>query len=173
MTKKGIFFDRDGVINKSLILNNKPYPPKSLKDFEFFENIEKTLEQVRKSGFMSFIFTNQPDVARGALGKDKIEEINKYIYSKLPINKIYCCYHDDKDNCECRKPKAGMLYEAAKEFDVDLKKSFVVGDRWRDIDAGNLAGCKTIFIDYGYSEKLKTKPDYTINKIDEIIDLIK
>jgi len=173
MKNKAVFLDRDGVINESLKREGKPYPPKSLKEFVFTEKIKETLDNLKSMGYLLIVVTNQPDVARGKVLKSEVGLINNYILSNLPITMVYCCYHDDKDNCDCRKPKAGMIKAAAQDFKVDLNKSFVVGDRWRDIDAGHNAGVKTIFIDYGYKEKLIAKPDYVVKKVHEISSLIR
>ena len=172
MKNKAIFLDRDGVINKAITKEGIPYPPKNLNEFVFTEKIKETLDALKALGYLLIIFTNQPDVARGKLLESEVAVINGHILSSLPITKIYCCYHDDKANCDCRKPKAGMIFSAVKDFQIDLKKSFVVGDRWRDIDAGHNAGVKTIFIDYGYNEKLKAVPAYIVNNAYEISALI-
>lgn len=166
--KKAIFFDRDGVINVPLIKDNKPYPPPSLSKFEFSYKIPELLSFLKENRFLCFIFTNQPDVARGTQTKESVEEINSYIMKRLPIDKIYTCYHDSKDNCNCRKPKPGMILEAVKEYGIELSKSFVIGDRWRDIEAGVNASCRTIFIDYHYSEELKSKPTYSYHSIEDL-----
>jgi D-glycero-D-manno-heptose 1,7-bisphosphate phosphatase len=172
MSGKAVFLDRDGVINKVVVRGNKPYPPSDLKEFEFTDNIKETLEKLKKEGFYLLIFSNQPDVARGKISIKDVELINEYILKNLPIDRIYCCYHDDADNCECRKPKTGMIMQARRDYNLDLKKCFVVGDRWRDIEAGKNAGCKTIFVDYGYDEGLKSKPDFVVKEVRHIIKYI-
>jgi D-glycero-D-manno-heptose 1,7-bisphosphate phosphatase len=169
---RAIFLDRDGVINYSLVRSNKPYPPRNLSDFELIDGVHHTLQTLSAKGYLLFIFTNQPDVARGTLSLSNLEEIHSYILQTLPITKIYYCAHDDKDNCHCRKPKPGMILEAAKQYDINLFQSYVVGDRWRDIEAGKKAGCKTIFIDYKYAENLLSKPDFTIEHVTKILSII-
>ncbi|OGF50370.1 MAG: hypothetical protein A2231_02430 [Candidatus Firestonebacteria bacterium RIFOXYA2_FULL_40_8] len=173
MQNKAVFFDRDGVINKPVIIDNKPFTPESLKELVFTDGIRETLVELKKSGFLLFVITNQADVARGKRTKENVEEISAYILKELPLDKVYCCYHDNKDNCNCRKPKPGMLLTASKEFDVDLTKSYVVGDRWSDVEAGKNAGCKTIFVDYNYDEKLRSEPDYTISNVTGILGCIR
>jgi len=102
-------------------------------------------------------------VVRGTQSRAKVEEINAALKFRLPIDEFRVCYHDDADRCDCRKPKAGALLQSAEKFGIDLKASFMIGDRWRDIEAGRCAGCKTILIDYHYVETKETKhiePDY-------------
>ena len=169
---RAVFFDRDGIINKPVIKENRPYPPASLAEFAFNESIPEVCAALKDTGFFLFIFTNQPDVARGTRKKSDIENIHGYILKALPIDKIYTCYHDNSDNCSCRKPLPGMIYSARDEFNIDLSQSFAVGDRWRDVDAGKAAGVKTIFFDYGYAEELNAKPDYTIKSIAEILKVV-
>lgn len=168
MKNKAIFLDRDGIINKPVIRNNKPFTPENISEFEFTDGIREVLKELKRLEFLLFVVTNQADVSRGKRTKENVEEISKFIVKELLLDKVYCCYHDNKDNCECRKPKPGMLLTASKEYNVDLAKSYFVGDRWSDIEAGKNAGCKTIFVDYGYDEKLKSKPDFSIKSVSEI-----
>ncbi|NQY43691.1 MAG: HAD-IIIA family hydrolase [Legionellales bacterium] len=134
--KKAVFLDRDGVINKSLLLDSKPIAPKSLDDLVILSKVDSALEILKELGFMLVVVTNQPDVVRGKQTKENVIKINEYLAEQLPLNKFYVCYHDDHDNCACRKPKAGMLYTAAEALDIDLENSYMIGDRWRDISAG-------------------------------------
>lgn len=169
---KAIFFDRDGVINKPVIRDNKPFPPQSLSEFEFTEGIENLLSKMKVFGYLLFIITNQPDVARGTQIKEVVEEIHNHIMKNLDIDKIYVCYHDNKDNCNCRKPKNGMILQAQKEFDIDLNESWVIGDRSSDIQCGIDSGCKTIFFEYGYNERLICTPNYIVKRLSQIKEII-
>jgi len=157
---KAIFLDRDGVINHSKIIDGKPHPPLSLDDFKIIDGVEKALILLHNAGFHLIVVTNQPDVSRGVVSEDKIELIHSFLKSDFPIDEIMTCYHDDADNCECRKPKPGNVLKAAKKYNIDLKNSYMIGDRWRDIEAGISAGCKTIFIDYHYNEKQPVTYNY-------------
>ena len=172
MSKKAIFFDRDGVINKVVLKNSKPYPPHTLKELKLTKGIRELLNFSNKLDFLNIIVTNQPDPNRGRANKDSIKEINDYISDELAIDKIYVCW-DEKDGLSnYRKPKPGMILRAIKDFNIDVKKSYLVGDRWKDINAGHAAGCKTIFIDYKYNESLDVKPNFTINSLEEIKSII-
>ena len=118
------------------------------------------------------MITNQPDVARGISKREDIELINAFLSSQLPIDDFKSCYHDSGDKCSCRKPLPGALLEAAKVHNIDLSKSFMVGDRWRDVEAGTSAGCKTFFINYGYAEKPPDSPDFIVESLLEAKKII-
>jgi D-glycero-D-manno-heptose 1,7-bisphosphate phosphatase len=171
--KKAIFLDRDGVINNAVIRDGKPYPPSGLDEISINEGVKPSLRILHDMGFLLIVITNQPDVSRNRITKESVESINAFLKKNLPLDEIKVCYHDNSDQCECRKPKPGQLIEASKQYNIDLAKSFMVGDRWSDIEAGKRAGCKTIFIDNGYLEKKPEKPDFTIKKFNEIINIIK
>lgn len=161
-SKRAVFLDRDGVLNKPRVVNGLPYPPRTAAEVELTDGIVETLHQLKTAGFLLIVVTNQPDVARGTLRMDEVAAVHARLAELLPLDAFYCCPHDDTDKCECRKPKPGMLLEAARAWHIDLAASFMVGDRWRDIDAGNAAGCTTVFIDYGYREALHTPAHVTV-----------
>ncbi len=150
---KAVFLDRDGVLNVPIVRNGKPYPPENPADLSIIEGVPEALELLKQSGFVLIVVTNQPDVARGKIRQSIVEAINEKLMNTVTLDDIRICYHDDTDYCHCRKPLPGMLLDAAEEHNIDLAKSYLVGDRWRDIDAGFAAGVKTVFIDYGYNEQ--------------------
>jgi len=168
---KAIFLDRDGVVNKSVVKDGKPYPPASIKDLEIIDGVKEGIEKLKKNGFKIFIVTNQPDVARGNTLPGNVQAINTFLERELSINGVYCCLHDDMDDCECRKPKPGMILEAAKTWNIDLSRSFMIGDRWRDIEAGKRAGVTSILIDYNYDEK-KVAADFECSNFSEAVYFI-
>ena len=161
MKNKAVFLDRDGVLNKAIVRNGKPYPPNSLDEFEILPNVKEALLQLKSAGYLLIVVTNQPDVGRGTQHKSVVEAMHELLKSELPLDAIYVCYHGYVGECECRKPKPGMLIEAAKKYDIDLRQSYIVGDRSKDVDAGLAGGCCTVFIDYGYCEPLNTLPDFS------------
>ena len=118
--------------------------------------------------------TNQPDVGRGTLAQAVVEAIHTHMLSQLPIDSLEVCFHPGQglSDCSCRKPKPGMLLQAASQLGLDLTQSWMVGDRWRDVDCGHAAGCRTVFVDYGYSEELKQKPDFSARNLGEAADII-
>jgi D-glycero-D-manno-heptose 1,7-bisphosphate phosphatase len=148
-----VFLDRDGVINRPVMRAGRPYPPASVDELEVFPDVPAALARLKKLGYLLLVVTNQPDVSRGAQQQSVVEDIHLALRSKLPLDDFFTCYHDDGDGCNCRKPAPGLVLDAARRYDVDLSGSFLVGDRWRDIDAGARAGCRTVWIDYGYRER--------------------
>jgi len=163
--RRAVFLDRDGVINRAMVREGKPYPPESIDELEILPGVVEGIKQLKVAGFVLIVVSNQPDVARGTTTRESVEAINTYLMEHLPIDRFIMCYHDSGDNCDCRKPLPGMLLRGGQEFDVDLSASFMVGDRWRDIEAGTSAGCKTFFIDYGYDEKQVLMSDYRVSSL--------
>ena len=172
--KRAVFLDRDGVINRALEREAKPYPPTSLEEFEILPEVPAALAKLKAAGFILVVATNQPDVGRGTLAKAVVENIHAQMLAQLPIDRVEVCYHPGKglSDCDCRKPKPGMLLKAAKELSIDLAQSWMVGDRWRDVDCGHAAGCKTVFVDRGYVEELRQKPDFFARNLGEAADII-
>ena len=158
--KKAIFLDRDGVINKIFIKNGLPFSPPTFDELEILPGVKEAILRFKKKNFLCLLVTNQPDVSRGKMHKEIVIKMNNYLKEEIQLDDIFVCYHDDDDNCKCRKPKPGLLLEASKKWNVDFKKSFIVGDRWRDIQAGKKVGCKTIFLDYKYKEIKPKNPNF-------------
>ncbi len=171
-TRRAVFLDRDGVINESVVRDGKPYPPATLAELKVPPDVADALARLKAAGFRLVVVTNQPDVARGTQSRDVVESIHARLRSTLPIDEFRACFHDDVDDCECRKPKAGMLVDAAAGAGVTLSDSFMVGDRWRDIDAGHRAGCRTVFIDRHYNERRPHNPNATVRSLGEAADWI-
>ncbi|WOI11830.1 HAD-IIIA family hydrolase [Thalassospira lucentensis] len=164
--RSAVFLDRDGVINRATILDGKSYPPQSFDEFEFLPGVEDAIRELSVSGLLVVVVTNQPDVATGKQLQGVVEEMHSFIKQHLPIDDIQVCYHSSDMGCNCRKPNAGMLKNAAKSLNIDLAKSYMVGDRWRDVEAGNNAGCrKCYFIDYGYAEQKPVPPFETVRDL--------
>ncbi len=172
MKQPAVFLDRDGVLNRAMVRESKPYPPASVAEVEILPGVVEAVQVLKEAGFVLVVVSNQPDVARGTTPKVTVEAINTYLAERLPIDRFIMCYHDDGDNCDCRKPRSGMLLAGSLDFDVDLVSSYMVGDRWRDIAAGIGAGCKTVFIDYGYDEKQPEFFDYRANSLLEAATII-
>ena len=144
-----------------------------MDELELLPEAASSLLDLKAHGFALFVITNQPDVARGTQTREAVESIHQALSSALPIDDIFVCYHDDADHCACRKPNPGLLLEAQRKHNVDLSRSFMVGDRWRDVDAGHAAGCKTVLIDYGYRERKPAQPpEATVRSLREAADWI-
>jgi D-glycero-D-manno-heptose 1,7-bisphosphate phosphatase len=165
--RRAVFLDRDGVINRAIVRDGRPYPPSQVEEAEILPGVWEALSSLKAARFHLIVVTNQPDVSRGAQLQERVEAIHEMLASNLPIDAFKVCYHDDGDRCACRKPSPGMLQEAALERGIDLKASYLVGDRWRDIEAGRRAGCKTILIDYGYAERELNPPDHRVHSLAE------
>lgn len=167
--RRAVFLDRDGVLNRAVVREGKPYPPATATEVEILPCVAEALQHLKEAGFFLIVVSNQPDVARGTVRQETVEAINAFLAEHLPVDRFLMCYHDSSDGCDCRKPRPGMLLAGAREFGVDLSSSFMVGDRWRDIEAGIAAGCKTIFIDYGYDEKHPQTYDYRVLSTPEAV----
>jgi len=168
-----VFLDRDGILNRATLRDGKPYPPSQLDDLEILPGSIASLARLADFGYVLIGVTNQPDVARGTQSRETVESFNALIQSKLPVREIFVCYHDNVDNCDCRKPRPGLILNAANKYGLDLSMSWMVGDRWKDIAAGRAVGLKTIFVDYHYSETYKgASADFTVQDTVHLADII-
>jgi D-glycero-D-manno-heptose 1,7-bisphosphate phosphatase len=163
--RRAVFLDRDGVVNRAIVRGGKPYAAQSLAEFELLPGVADALGQLRAAGFLNIVVTNQPDVGAQKISGDVVEAMHTQLLKILPVDAVKACYHVEADNCACRKPKPGMILAAAQELDIDLASSFLVGDRWRDVAAGQRAGCKSFFIDYAYQEKRPEPPYVAVNSL--------
>ena len=169
--RKAVFLDRDGVLNRAVVRDGRPYPPASLADLEILAGVSDACTALRHAGFLLVVVTNQPDIARGKQSVHAVDEINEYLKRELQLDHVRVCPHDDADRCACRKPAPGLLLDAARDFGIDLGQSFLVGDRWRDIEAGRQAGVRTILIDYQYREK-RADASHVVQNLSEAADWI-
>lgn len=172
--QRAVFLDRDGVLNRALLREGKPYPPRSVSEFEILPGVTDACRRLKAAGFLLVVVTNQPDVGRGVMTRETVEAIHDHLLQVLPIDRIEVCYDSGGGDppSEWRKPRPGMLLQAAKELSIDLSRSYMVGDRWRDIDCGSAAGCRTVFLDYGYAEELRAQPDDRAGSLAEAADII-
>ena len=162
-----VFLDRDGVLVRAAVRDGRPYPPSTFEDLEILPEARTACRALRNAGFLLIAATNQPDVARGDARRADVEAMNVRVREELALDAVYACFHDDADECDCRKPKPGLLTRAASDYGVDLSGSYMVGDRWRDIEAGSAAGCHTIFIDYSYAERRPADPSAVVRSTAE------
>ncbi len=166
------FLDRDGVINRATVRGGTPYPPSTPNEVEILPGVSEGLQELRQLGLWVLVVTNQPDVARKTQTRERVESINAMLMRELPLDGIYTCYHDNADACACRKPADGLLRQAASEHGIDLSASFMVGDRWSDVVAGQSAGCRTLLIDLPYSKRDRCNPDYMVKDLSEAAAII-
>lgn len=160
--RPAVFLDRDGVLNRTMVRGGTPYPPGKVEDVEILPGVEEALRKLRERRLPLIVVTNQPDVSRGTQTRAAVEQINQFLAQRLVVDAFYTCYHDDADECLCRKPRPGMLRRAAEEHGIDLRRSYMVGDRWADIAAGAAAGCTTLLVDMPYSQCHRCTPDFKV-----------
>jgi D-glycero-D-manno-heptose 1,7-bisphosphate phosphatase len=160
--RSAVFLDRDGVINEATVRNGRPYPPSNLGDFRLLPGVVEACAHVHDLGMALVVVTNQPDIARGVQDESVIAAMHETLSQQIRPDAIYVCPHDDDGGCACRKPAPGMLLSAAEDLCLDLTRSFMVGDRWRDVEAGRRAGCRTIYVDRGYKERTPPPPDAVV-----------
>jgi D-glycero-D-manno-heptose 1,7-bisphosphate phosphatase len=170
--RSAVFLDRDGVINANLKRDGRPVAPTTLAEFELLPGVVESVQRLKERGYLIIVITNQPDVADGRTARSTVDAMHDLIRSKLAVDDIKVCFHNDTAGCACRKPKPGMILAAAAEHGIDLARSYVVGDRWRDIAAGRAAGCMTFFVDYGYKQDGPNFPDRVVKSLPEAAVLI-
>jgi D-glycero-D-manno-heptose 1,7-bisphosphate phosphatase len=161
--RAAVFLDRDGVLNAAILdPAGRPLPPRSRGEFRIPDDVPQACAALKAAGFAIICITNQPDIARGSADVDFVEWVNGEVQRVCDLDALYVCPHDDADGCDCRKPKPGMIHRGEREFGIDLVHSFMVGDRYRDIEAGQAAGVRTVFLDFSYPERSPMRPaDFT------------
>lgn len=171
--RNAVFLDRDGVLNEAVVRDGKPHPPAALADLRIPAGTAQALARLKERDFLLLVVTNQPDVARGTQQRQAVEDMGRRLRAELPLDDVLTCYHDDQDDCDCRKPRPGLMTRAAQRYGIDLSHSYLIGDRWRDVDAGANAGCKTVWIDRGYAEQAPVSvPDARVGSLPEAVDWI-
>ena len=160
------------MINEGVVRDGKPYPPQTVEALKLLAGVEQAVGALKDQGYALVVVTNQPDVRTGVQRRETVEEMHRRLMDWLPLDAIKACYHTDEDGCSCRKPKPGMINEAAEELAIDPEASFMVGDRWRDIGAGNAAGCRSFYIDYGYSERRPDGDYLIVSNLPEAVEII-
>jgi D-glycero-D-manno-heptose 1,7-bisphosphate phosphatase len=176
VSRRAVFLDRDGVLNRAVIRNGLPRPPFHVEEFELYDDVAAGCARLKAADFLLIVITNQPDVGRGQLTREAVEAIHSKMQSTLPfLDRIEVCYHAGErygQRCDCRKPRPGMILRAAAELKIDLGASYVIGDRWRDIDCARAAGCRAIFIQRGYQESLREPPDFTVLNFSDAVNAL-
>lgn len=163
---RAVFLDRDGVLVRALAGAGAPRSASTLDELELLPDAEEACAALKAAGFSLVVVTNQPEIARGTLDAETVARQHDVLRDALPLDEVVVCPHDDADACACRKPKPGMLIDAAARLGIELASSFMVGDRWRDVEAGRAAGCRVAFVDRGYDEELRAEPDVIVPSVD-------
>lgn len=183
--KRAIFLDRDGVLNEEVDQLSR------VENFKIYDFVPEAIKKINETDYLTIIITDQPMIAKGFMTENDLKEIHKKLETELGLKgaKIdaiyYCPHHPEKGfagerlelkiQCKCRKPEIGLLLKAKKDFNIDFKKSYFIGDKTRDILTGKRAGCKTILVKTGYGGKDElffVKPDFTVNNLLKAIDII-
>jgi D-glycero-D-manno-heptose 1,7-bisphosphate phosphatase len=172
VSRRAVFLDRDGVINRAIVRGGKPYSLQSVDELEILPGVPEALERLRFAGYLNVVVTNQPDVGSGKLQRSAVEAMHARLRERLAIDAVKVCYHTEAQNCACRKPKPGMIRDASHELGIDVGRSYLVGDRWRDVGAAQAAGCRALFINYGYAEKMPDEPYVPVNSLPEAAEFI-
>lgn len=167
-----VFLDRDGVINAAVVREGRPYPPSGLAELRILDGAAKAIADLRRAGYACVVVSNQPDLARGITSPASVDAINEAIAAQTGLEHFYICPHSGHEGCDCRKPRPGLLLQAARDLHLDLCASFMVGDRWRDVEAGKNAGVRSIFVDYGYREQQPVGYDWKVGSLAEAATII-
>jgi D-glycero-D-manno-heptose 1,7-bisphosphate phosphatase len=170
--RPAVFLDRDGVIVIPEFRDRRSFAPRRLEDFKLYPEAAASLHRLKGAGFLLAVITNQPDVGNGLISQSEVDAMHETMARELPVDAVKACFHRQDEHCDCRKPKPGMILEAARELGINLGKSFMVGDRGSDVEAGRAAECTTVFIDLGYAEPAPDAPDYVVHSIQEAADVI-
>jgi D-glycero-D-manno-heptose 1,7-bisphosphate phosphatase len=170
--RAAVFLDRDGVLNEVDVRDGIPHPPAGVEGLRLLPGVAEACHRLRQLGFALVVVTNQPDIARGKQTRDEVDRMHDALGARLPLDDIVVCAHDDVDDCPCRKPRPGMILDAARRLDLDLAASVCIGDRWRDVEAGKRAGVTAIFVDRGYGERRPPDPDAVVSSLPDAVKVI-
>lgn len=168
MESGAVFFDRDGVLVATSVVDGVPIADNNPEKIEFMSGAIQLCQRLHLANIKTFMVTNQPDIARGKIAFESVDGVNSIVKERCNLTDVAVCPHDDLDQCECRKPRPGMVVDLAARYGVELSRSVVVGDRWRDIEAGKEAGCSTIFINYEYGEKMPSEPTHIVSSVEQV-----
>ena len=171
-TRAAVFLDRDGVLNEVDVRDGTPHPPAGVEQLSLLPGVVEACYRLRQLGFVLIVVTNQPDIARGKQTRDEVDRMHDALRARLPLEEIVVCAHDDVDDCPCRKPRPGMILDAAARLDLDLEESVCIGDRWRDVEAGKRAGVLAIFVDRGYGERRPADADAIVGSLPAAVEVI-
>jgi D-glycero-D-manno-heptose 1,7-bisphosphate phosphatase len=174
MLRPAVFLDRDGTLNAAVVREGKPHPPQNADEFRLFDDVPAMCRALKAAGFVLAVATNQPDVGRGTQTQAMVEAIHAKLISLIPeIERIEVCYDAGRGEVSRRrKPEPGMLLDAAAALGIDLSRSWMIGDNWRDIDCGRRAGARTVLIDRGYAEGLRSPPDFRVTSFAEAAEAV-
>ncbi len=174
LLRPAVFLDRDGTLNAAVVREGRPYPPATAGELQLLPGVVEGCARLKAAGYVLVVATNQPDVGRGTQSRAMVEAIHARLGALLPLERVEVSYDTGAETppSQYRKPAPGLLLRAARDLGLDLARSWMVGDRWRDVDCGRNAGCRTVFIDCGYHEILRAPPDFTVRSFAAAVDII-
>jgi D-glycero-D-manno-heptose 1,7-bisphosphate phosphatase len=172
--RPAVFLDRDGTLNVQHVRDGTPFAPLRIEDFVLYEGAQEGCRALKAAGYVLVVATNQPDVGRGDVAQSVIEAMHAHLLRLIPeIDRVEVCYDPGRGEKSLRrKPEPGMILDAARELGIDLSRSWMIGDRWRDVESGRRAGVKTVFIDFGYSDEVGSAPDHTVKSFKEAVAIV-
>lgn len=162
-----VFFDRDGTLIETDVKDGRPIARNDPTSVALVAGAVEICRELAAHGVMLFLVTNQPDVSRGKVTLSAVSEINELVSERCGLTAVESCTHDDVDDCRCRKPRPGMILDLASKYHLNLASSVMVGDRWRDVETGERAGCRTILINHGYDEGVACVPTWEVHSLVE------
>ncbi len=176
--KRALFLDRDGVVDELVYYpsHDEWESPRRVSDLRMIDGVSEPLRRFAEAGWLLFFVTNQPSFAKGKTSREELQEVHDAVVANVdaPVTRSYICFHRSEDACECRKPKPYFLHEAAREFDVDLASSWMVGDQDSDLKCGRAAGCRVALIEHRGSEHKRgsVEPDLRVESLTELADAL-
>lgn len=170
--RPAIFLDRDGVLVVPEFREGRSFAPRRIEDYHFYPDALSALRRLKAADYFLVVVTNQPDVGKGLIELAVVEEMHRRLMATLPVDLVKMCPHTKEHACACRKPRPGMLIEAARELGISLTDSYMIGDRTSDVEAGRAAGCWTVFINLGYAEPQPIGPTYVVRSLAQATDVI-
>ncbi|HUI28816.1 MAG TPA: HAD-IIIA family hydrolase [Candidatus Acidoferrales bacterium] len=165
---KNIFFDRDGIVNETILRDGGAFSPLQLNEFKVKREFVDFFRSIEKKKLNLFIVSNQPDIARGKLSESTLRSMTAVLESMFTFKEILYCRHDDQDDCNCRKPKPGMIETLISKYCLKREECLIVGDSWKDVAAGKSAGIKTVFLVTSYNEKTVTDFDFEVESLEDM-----
>lgn len=172
MTRAAVFLDRDGVLNEVQVRDGTPHPPSTVEEMRLLPGVEQACLRLHDLGYTLVVVTNQPDLARGTQTRAEVDRMHDFLRRRLPLDDVVVCPHDDADDCPCRKPKPGMLLDAARRLHLNLDLSVSVGDRWRDVEAARRAGVHAVYVDRDYGERRAVDADAVVASLPDAVGVI-
>src|SRR3974390_1107061 len=142
--KQAVFIERDGILVRARVERHAQIPPLTLEDFKVNEQALPLLKKLKTPEFVLIATTNQPGLSGGYQSRREFDRMHQVLRVAFPLDEILVCPHDETDRCPCRKPKPGLLEEAAFHWKLNLDRSYVISDKWQDAEAARLAGCTSL-----------------------------